>query len=363
MVLLSACALPRPGPNAEEIVSASKRVGGNLNVVLVDMEIARRAYVSPELGFSTEFLTLPGTRTDIINPGDTLSVTIWENVENGLLVGAGQKVAELSQIQVDQQGEIFVPYAGRLDAAGLTPDQLREVITDQLGRQTPDPQVEVRRQAGVGATVNIIGGVARQGVYPVESSTDRLAAMLATAGGVTIDPEIAIVTVRRGGRSGSIYLQNLFDNPAVDISLRAGDTVIVEIDRRAFTALGASAVQARVPFPRGDLNVIEALAEIGGLNAQLSDPTGIFIFRREPQAVANRVAQTDTLGNNEPFAYVIDLTRSEGIFIAKEFQIRDDDTIYITEAPFVAWSRVLEATSGTLDFATTLTRLAETTTE
>jgi len=167
--------------------------------------------------------------------------------------------------------------------------------------------------------------------------------------------------VRRRGRSGSIYLQDLFDNPALDISLRAGDDVIVEIDRRAFTALGASGAQARVPFPRGDMNVIEALAEVGGLNAQLSDPTGIFVFRREPKAVANRVAQTDVLADNEPFAYVVDLTRPECIFIAKEFQIRDDDTIYITEAPFVAWSRVLEETSSTLDFATTLTRLAETT--
>jgi len=158
MMLLSACALPRPGPNAEEIVASSKRAGGNLNVVLVDQQIARRAYVSPDLGFSTEFLTLPGTRTDIINPGDALSITVWENVDNGLLVGAGQKVAGLEHIQVDQRGEIFMPYAGRVDAAGLTPEELRGVITDRLGSQTPDPQVEVRRQAGDGATVNIIGG-------------------------------------------------------------------------------------------------------------------------------------------------------------------------------------------------------------
>ena len=254
MIVLSGCALPRPGPNAEEIVAASKRAGGNLNIVLVDQQIARRAYVSPNLGFSTEFLTLPGTRTDIINPGDTLSITVWENVNNGLLVGAGQKVAKLDQIQVDQRGRIFMPYAGRLDAAGMTPDELREVITDRLGSQTPDPQVEVRREAGDGATVNIIGGVAQQGVFPVEPSTDRLAAMLATAGGVTVDPEIAIVTVRRRGRSGSIFLQDLFDNPALDISLRAGDTVIVEIDRRAFTASTACSsvrgiTRSRSAFP------------------------------------------------------------------------------------------------------------------
>ena len=63
--------------------------------------------------------------------------------------------------------------------------------------------------------------------------------------------------------------------------------------------------------------------------------------------------------DREPFAYVIDLTNPGGIFIAKEFQIRDDDTIYITEAPFVAWTRVLEATSQTLNFAVALSRLAD----
>ena len=40
-------------------------------------------------------------------------------------------------------------------------------------------------------------------------------------------------------------------------------------------------------------------------------------------------------------AYLLDLTRPEGLFSAREFIIRDEDTIYITEAPFASWSRVL----------------------
>ena len=40
-------------------------------------------------------------------------------------------------------------------------------------------------------------------------------------------------------------------------------------------------------------------------------------------------------------AYLLDLTRPEGLFSAREFIIRDEDTVYITEAPFAAWSRVL----------------------
>jgi polysaccharide export outer membrane protein len=40
-------------------------------------------------------------------------------------------------------------------------------------------------------------------------------------------------------------------------------------------------------------------------------------------------------------AYLLNLTRPEGLFSAREFIIRDEDTIYITEAPFASWSRVL----------------------
>ncbi len=358
-LLAGACDLPRPGPNAEEIVAGSKTQGGTVNIVMVTEEVAHRARLSPDRGFASTLVSAGRTRTDRISAGDTLSVTVWENVDNGLLVGTGQKVAVLNEIQVDQNGDIFMPYAGRVRAEGLTPDQLRLEITDALGTQTPDPQVEVRRAPGDGASVNIIGGVANQGVYPIEASTSRLAAMLANAGGATVDPEIALVTVRRGGQSDSVYLQDLYDRPALDIALRAGDTIIVEVDRRAFTALGATGTQARVPFPRAEIDVIDALAEVGGLDGSVSDPTGIFVFRRESQSVARQVTGNQAMGPNEPFAYVIDLTKPSGFFIAKEFQMRDDDTIYITEAPFTAWARILDATSSSLVFATSVVRLVD----
>ncbi|WP_112322556.1 polysaccharide biosynthesis/export family protein [Oceanibium sediminis] len=362
-LVLAACSLPRPGPSADEIVAASKRVGGDLNVVLVNPQIAAQTRIEFTRGFSAEFLNKPRLRSDAINAGDTLSITVWENVDNGLLVGTGQKLAVLQEIQVDQKGNIFMPYAGTLSAAGKTPAELRMLITEELGIQTPDPQVEVRRLIGDGATINLIGGVGAQGVYPVQPSTSRLAAMIARAGGVTVNPDVATVTVRRDGRSGTVYLQDIYDNPSFDIALRAGDTIIVEEDRRSFTAMGATGTQALVPFPFGDINVVEALAAVGGLNGTLSDPTGIFIFRRERESIARKVTGDPAVGAEEPFAYVIDLTNPGGIFLAKDFQIRDGDTIYITEAPFVAWTRVLDATSRTLNFATVLTRTVDLATE
>ena len=84
--------------------------------------------------------------------------------------------------------------------------------------------------------------------------------MLAQAGGVALVPDVAQIKIERGGQTGRIWLQDLYDNPRYDIALRAGDRIIVEEDRRSFTALGATTGQARVPFNKRDMSVIEAIA-------------------------------------------------------------------------------------------------------
>jgi polysaccharide export outer membrane protein len=341
LAALAACTLPRSGPTAGEIRSAGDSPEYGLHIVSVTPPVAAASRFSETLGFDGAFLSAGLISSDVISPGDTVSVTVWENVEAGLLAGVGQKVTSVEQVQVDQSGEMFMPYVGRLDAAGKTPEQLRREITEGLVNQTPDPQVEVRRVAGDGATVSVMGGVADPGVFPLETPTRRLSAMLAAAGGVALVPDVAQVRLERGGRTGRIWLQDLYDTPSLDVALRAGDRIIVEEDRRSFTALGATTAQARVPFNKRDMSALEAIAAAGGLDGRAADPTGVFIFRQERPDVANRVLGRNDLVGPQRMAYLLNLTRPEGLFSAREFIIRDEDTIYITEAPFASWSRVL----------------------
>ena len=317
-----------------------------MHLVDVTPAIAAASRQTETLGFGRSLLDAGVVSADSISPGDTVSVRVWENVDAGLLAGVGQKVTVLEEIEVDQSGEIFVPYAGRLQAAGRSPDELRRDITASLEGQTPDPQVEVRRVAGDGATVSVIGGVGSPGVYPIEAPTRRLTAMLALAGGVSLEPEVAQVQLERAGRTERIWLQDLYDNPAFDVALRPDDRIVVELDRRAFTALGATTSQARVPFNKRDMSAIEAIAAAGGLDGRSADPTGVFIFRQEPQEIAARVLGRTDLVGPQRVAYLIDLTRPAGLFSAREFIIRDEDTVYITEAPFASWSGVLQVATS-----------------
>jgi polysaccharide export outer membrane protein len=355
VAMLASCGLPRTGPTRNEIFSGSVMREGDAFVLAVDDRVNSITGATTTLGFSDSFRNAGLVGSDTIQPGDVLSVAVWENIDDGLLVQTGQNATVLQELQVDGEGFIFVPYAGRIRAAGNPPEGLRRIITEKLAEQTPDPQVQVSRVAGNGATVSVAGSVSAQGVYPIERPTRTLSAMLAEAGGVTIEPEIARITVVRGDQRDTVWFQDIYDHPANDIALRGGDRIVVEEDTRSFTALGATLSQNRVPFDSQTISAIEAIARVGGLSSLFADPTGVFVFRNEPEAVARRLVGQPDLVGDQRFVYVLDLTRPNGVFLARDFDIRDGDTVYVTEAPYTQFAKVLGALTGSLASVETAT--------
>ncbi|WJY23142.1 polysaccharide biosynthesis/export family protein [Fontisubflavum oceani] len=355
--IVASCGLPRSGPTRNEIFAGSVQREGDAFVVEVNQRVIAATAVVPALGFSEAFQNAGTVSTEVIRPGDVLDLTIYENVEDGLLAGAGSNAATISEVTVDSSGFIFVPYAGRIRAAGNTPNQLREILTRNLDEQTPDPQVLIRRAAGDGATVSVAGGVGGQGIYPIERPTRTLTGMLSAAGGISVEPDIAQITVVRGAHTGTIWFEDLYSNPQFDISMRGGDRILVEEDGRSFTSLGATGQQARVPFDSQTISAIEAIATVGGLNTSLADPTGVFVLRNEPEEIASQVLGRSDLIGAQRMIYVLDLTAPTGMFEARDFVIRDGDTVYVTEAPFTQWSKALNALTGTLGTANSLNSL------
>lgn len=355
VALVASCGLPRSGPNKREIFAGSVERKGDAFIVTVNPAVTRATAMQPSFGFSESFRNAGVVASDMISSGDTINVTVYENVKDDPLLGnTGQRVSGLSEIQVDGQGYIYIPYAGRIKAAGQTPEGLRQAITRKLEDQTPDPQVSVARRPGEGSTVSISGGAGLNGVYPIEASTRTLATMLAKAGGVSVDPAIAIVRVTRGNHTGKIWLNDLYENPSLDIALRAGDNIVIEEDSRQFIALGATGAQSVVPFETETLSALEAIATVGGLATMSADPTGVFVLRDESEEVARAVLGRDDLIGTQRIVYVLDLTEPTGLFEARDFMIRDGDTLYVTEAPFVQWQKTLGAITGSTAAATGL---------
>ncbi|MBO9446271.1 polysaccharide biosynthesis/export family protein [Ruegeria sp. R14_0] len=346
--LLGACQLPKSGPNKNEILAGAVENGGNAFVVEVDDRVARATSAVPQFGFSSAFTSAPSLTADVVRPGDVLGLTVWENVDDGLLSSDVGAATTLEQVQVDNDGFIFVPYAGRVRAAGNTPEQLRQLITQKLQDQTPDPQVEVRRTAGDGATVSLTGNIGAPGLYPIELPTRTLSGMLSEAGGVSVGADIALVTLIRGDQRGTVWYEDLFRNSKLDVALRGGDRILVEADSRSYIALGATSGQSRVAFDTQDLSALEALAQVGGLLSLSSDPTGIFVLRDERQDIARKVMNRPSLQGDQRMIYLLNLTAPNGLFLARDFVIRDGDTIYVTEAPYAQWTKSISLISGGL---------------
>jgi len=74
--------LPRSGPNKRELFSGSVKKEGNAFVVTVNDQVTRATSAVPVLGFTRDFRNAGLVGSDTIHPGDTLGLTIWENVSD-----------------------------------------------------------------------------------------------------------------------------------------------------------------------------------------------------------------------------------------------------------------------------------------
>ncbi len=359
VVLAAACTPPRSGPSMDEIFAGSILREGDAYIIAVNRAVARTASQVPSMGFSRALQSGAILGGDTIQPGDVVTLNVFENVPEGLLAGPEANNAILTDVQVDDAGFIFVPYAGRVRAAGRTPEALRRTLTESLDEQTPDPQVMVAREQGDGTTVSVMGAVNAQGVYAIERPTRRITAMLAAAGGVSVPPDQAVVRLSRGKRQESVWLKDIYDTAHFDIALRGGDRILVEPDSRAFAVLGATGSSTRMTFEAPVISAVEAIAMVGGLDPLRADPKGVFVFREEPEEMARAILGRQDIIGEQRFVYVLDLTAPNGMFNARDFKIRDGDTVYVTEASAVTWSRQIAALTSTLAVASSVQSLAD----
>ena len=348
---LSACGLPRTGPYYEELTDQTAPADFGFHVMPLTPEIARVTRFDEKSGFSVGFINRPAEAVNTLARGDVLAITVWENIDEGLLNPAGIGATPLPNTRVDERGRIFVPYVGPVRAAGLTIGQLRQRIQSALAQKTLNPQVNIYRAEALGRQVSVQGVVNAPGLYPIEPPTTHILPMMARAGGVSIDPEVVRLKLRRGQVQGEIWLQDLYDEPRNDVHLKSGDAIIAERDRRIFTALGAVTSSSTVQFPTREVSVIRALGTVGGLSDNTADPTGVFLFREESEEIAKRLLPGQEITGPQRIAYIIDLTQPAGLFLAREFMMRDSDTIYVTTAPFVRWLKILQAISPLVNFA------------
>jgi polysaccharide export outer membrane protein len=354
---ITACTLPRPGPTIQELAADPANGDPALEIIEITDDVARTARLNDALSFANTFKRARIENVEVIRPLDVLNIIVWENTTPSLFGGAGGPTP-LGAKQVDLSGMVFIPQVGRLNVAGLTIEEFRLRLTSRLAEMTPEPQVEIALESAGSNTVKVFGTEGAIGEFPIEVRTRTLSGLLANTGVGGFDPDISRITVRRGATISSAWMSDVFTFPDADIALKGGDVILIENDPRSFISLGAVGSNSIVEFNQRDLSLLNALAQIGGVNPSTGDPTGVFVLRRESAEILSTVAPSAG-AEVERVAYVMDLTQPQSFFIAANFQIRDGDIIYVSEAPYVQFLKVIGSIAPPINAIDDTTRILD----
>lgn len=345
LILLSACnTLPRSGPTIEEITAPPTDGSPAVQIVPITDEVGVLTRVVEELTFSAAFRAQDVENIEVIRPLDVLNISVWESGEFPLFGGAAGGPSYLNDMRVGLNGTFFMPQVGTIRAAGKTIERLRQELTNSLSPMTPEPQVEIRLESSGTKTVRIFGNEGALGEVPIGPGTRTLTGLIANAPSAGVDPNISQLSIRRGSMVERVWISDIFTNPQLDIALRGGDVINIERDPRSFIALGELGAQAQVEFPGRDISLMEALASIGGLNSSTADPRGVFVLREEEPDIYERITGQPA-SESVRTGYVMDLTRPAAFFIASNFSVRDGDIIFVSEAPYVQFLKIVGSIS------------------
>lgn len=120
-----------------------------------------------------------------IGADDVLSVVFWKDKDL------------TTDAVVRPDGMISLPLLNDIQAAGLTPDQLRDKITAAATKYVEDPNVTIVVKTINSRKVFITGQVAKPGAYPL-GGTMTIAQLIAMAGGLGEYADKEHITVVRG---------------------------------------------------------------------------------------------------------------------------------------------------------------------
>lgn len=155
----------------------------------------------------------------VLGSDDQLHITVWK--ESDLTV----------TLPVRPDGKISLPLINDIQAAGLTPMELRESITEKLKKYIADPRVTVVVTAMNSRRVFVSGEVVHTGAIPLLPNMTMLQAL--AAAGFTQFANLKGIYVLRmeNGRQVKLpfnYKEVIKGNhPEQNIMLKPGDTVVV----------------------------------------------------------------------------------------------------------------------------------------
>lgn len=154
-----------------------------------------------------------------LGPEDVIRVSVWESQEL------------TTDATVGPDGKISLPLINDIQAAGLTPAELADAISQKLLEYIKDPHVTVVVTQLIATKIYVMGKVLKPGNYPLRQEMNVLQALSLAGGFTTFASPRSIKLIRGTGNGQEIlkinYYKMIEESGEGNYMLKPGDTIVV----------------------------------------------------------------------------------------------------------------------------------------
>ena len=127
----------------------------------------------------------PAVSEYVLGSGDQITIRVvdMDDIPNG-------------PMRIDPNGFIDLPMIGRVEAGGLTIEQLRDQLRTKLSRYITGPQISINLVENQSRSASVVGSVNSPGVHALEGPR-RLLEVISLAGGVRADAGSRVILTRQ----------------------------------------------------------------------------------------------------------------------------------------------------------------------
>ncbi|WP_373286431.1 polysaccharide biosynthesis/export family protein [Halopseudomonas salina] len=267
-----------------------------------------------------------------IGPNDALFITVWDHPELTTPGGPQQTEAANARV-VRDDGTLFYPFVGNVEVAGLTLEELREIITKRLARYIEQPQVDVNVLGYNSQKIDISGAFVNPGFLPVDSTQLTL---LQAVGLAQIDQQradLSNLVLVRDGVTYTLDYDRLSSNDSRigQIYLRAGDKLHMGLnDNRKIFVMGEVSAPEAIPYRTSRMTLTEVLGSVGGPLPTSASGKDVYVIRGVENLATDK-ATVFQLNAKSPSAFIL----------ANQFEMQPQDVVFVGAAEITRWNRFI----------------------
>ena len=227
------------------------------------------------------------------------------------------------EIRIDRAGNIVLPEIGILKIAGLSVSQANTQLNQSLNRVLINTSAVLTLKEIRDINVLVTGFVENPGIY-VLSGYSNILYVLNSAGGISANGSYRNIVVKRKGKI--VHELDLYDifvggDTLSNISLRSGDSVVVEASNNFIPLMGAVNRQAIYEFKDGE-SVDDIISFAGGISLDVNQDNKFLLIRQDGDVI-KFIEENLNIGSN------INLFRNDRLFI--KFNDYKKDSMFLSE--------------------------------